>query len=95
MVHSDTEYVWFIVFFFFILGLAIPYITLEFGGTVASFDVENVGEAGILGVINAITSVLFWTFGVNVYINFLLLMPLRIIMWYILFKQINPISSGT
>ena len=95
MGHSDTEWIWILVLFFGTIGFIVPFIQLEFGGTVATYDIESVGQATGTGIINAITSILFWTFGVPVWLNIIVFIPLRALMWFIIFKQGNPFSSGT
>ena len=94
MGNTDAEYVFIFVLLFGLIGFIVPFLQLEFGGTVATFDVEGAGSAGILGVLNAITSILFWTFGVSVWINLLILTPLRVMMWFILLRNSPVIGSG-
>jgi len=93
MSHSDAEYVWLIVLFFGIVGFLTPYIQLEFGGTVATFEIDDFTDASFFAVLNTITSILFWTFGVPPLVNILIFIPIRALMWFILYKA-SPIGKG-
>jgi hypothetical protein len=93
MGNTDSEYIWLFVAFFGIIGFIMPYIALEFGGTVATFDVNGIAEASGLAVLNALSSIVLWTFGVNVWLNVIIFIPIRVMMYYILYKAVRGIGS--
>ena len=94
MGHTDAEYIWIFVVVFGLIGFITPFIALEFGGTVGNFDIDGVPEASGFGVLNAITSILFWTFGVPVWLNVAIFIPLRVMMWFIILRNTPIIGTG-
>ena len=92
MGHTDAEYIFILVAFFLFIGFMSPFVALEFGGTVATYDVNSIGSASFLGILNAITSVLFWTFGLPVWVN-LIFTAIRAMMWFIIYRA-SPLGHG-
>jgi hypothetical protein len=93
MGHTDAEYIFIFVAFFGLIGFVAPFIALEFGGTIANFNIESVGEAAGFGVLNAFTSILFWTFGLPVYIN-IVFIAIKVMMFFIVLRNTPLIGTG-
>lgn len=89
MANTDVEILWILVLLFAVVGFVTPFIAMEFGGSVATFKVDNLADAGVLGTINAITSVFAWTFGVPFIVNLIIFIPLRIVGYVLLYKLIR------
>jgi hypothetical protein len=76
----------------FLLGIFVPYANDYFNQQNSSPDIDTFSSTltnnGYLGVLVTITNILFWNFGLNAWINLLLLTPIRLIMaiclWYII-----------
>lgn len=93
MSHSDVEWVWFLVVLFGAIGFATPYVALEFGSNVAGLTIDSPTEATFAAVLNTISSILFWTFGVPVWLN-VIFTAFRVMMWVILVRNTPVIGSG-
>lgn len=93
MGHSDAEYIYIIGSFFLIIGFLSPFVALEFNGSVAGYDVTSIGTASFLGILNAFSSLLFWTFGLPTWFNIMILIPIRVMMLFILYRA-SPLGKG-
>lgn len=94
MANTDAESIFIIVLFFLIIGFVAPFFAMQFGSTVATYDIEGVGTASAVGVLNAVTSVLFWTFGIPAWINLTLFLALRVMMWVMILRNTPFIGTG-
>jgi len=79
---------------FLSLGVVSPYIDEEFGsniGTDADTDIQgDANTGGIFGSLSASAVMLvniftmpFWTFGLNAWINLIVMLPLRVMFWFL------------
>lgn len=101
---TDSTIFAFLVAFFLILGAVLPYIQDEFGQDQITNNAENIrnelagetdnlSDTNFLDVIFSIVSMFFFTFGsVPFVIDFFLLLPLRIIMYWLLVRLVRGVG---
>ena len=101
---NDVHLLWTIIVILFSLGLIVPYIDNYFTNSSIDYNIEDVGEGvavglpdspadvenvGALDLVTSILSMFFWSFSVNIWINILLLEPMRIIFYILIYRLIR------
>lgn len=97
---NDMTIIFGILAFFIILGSIIPYVNAEYGSSyttpnVAGFEEQVVSESDSIGsvvsgwkVLASVLTMFFWSFaGISIFLNIVLL-PVRIIFWMTIIRNI-------
>ena len=97
---NDMTIIFGIMAFFIGLGIIIPYVNAEYGTGYTEFNIDGfednvVAEQGSVGsvlsgwsVLGSVLSMFFWSLaGISVWVN-LILMPVRIIFWLTIIRNI-------
>lgn len=104
MTQTDTGIMLGILFAFFLLGFSLPFIHDAFGEAQTNVNAGGIlfqsgqgfsqNETSILEVIVSIFTIFFFTFGaVPIAIDIVILFPIRIILVWLLFRQIRGIGG--
>lgn len=104
MVESDVGIMLGIITAFFVLGFGLPFIHDAFGETASTLDTGGINfQAGqgfstdstsVLEIIVSVTTIFFFTFGaVPLWLDAIILLPIRIIFFVLLYRQIRGVGG--
>jgi len=99
---NDVTLIWTIITIFIVLGATIPIIEGYFSDVTTTYNTEGVEvdigqkipelSANPLSIIEfgkSILAMFFWAFNVHWMINLFILMPMRVILYILLYRQIR------
>ncbi len=99
MGNTDTWAFFGVMMFFLALGVLLPFINAAFdqpattqnlNGLPTSSDDLETDTVGILEVLVSVATIIFWSFGqVNLFIDLLILTPLRILAIYLFARMVR------
>lgn len=100
--QNDVTLLWTIFVILFALGSIIPIINNYFGVSSTQYDVEGTAEKvgteltdvatnplTIGDFVASILSMFFWSFNVNLWVNLLILEPMRIIFYILIYRLVR------
>lgn len=74
----------------FMLAIFIPYINSTFEQSSTEVDTDIFSGNSYTSILLNIPTIMFWTFGLNKWINLIILLPMRIILGITLWFIISP-----
>ena len=83
--------------FFILLGVVHPLIATEFNREYSSNDIDglnedvNNGDVTSANVFTVLLAVILWVIGAPVWFNLIILLPMRIIFWVVVYDKIRGI----
>lgn len=101
---NDVTLIWTIIVILFSLGIFVPFVENYYSGINTNYNLENikqkVGETlpssdadestvNAIGILFSIITMFFWNFSVHWGINLILLEPMRIILYILIYRQIR------
>ena len=81
--------------FFLILGVVTPLIANDMGFSTPSYDVDgNIVNEDVSGldIASSVLTVAFWSFEVPIWINIIILLPMRLLFYLSVYRVINPLA---
>jgi len=91
--------IWGMITFMIILGWALPYVATEFNFSTSDNDIDNFQneilqeDVSATDIVFSISTIWFWSFNVPTLINLLMLLPLRILFWFIIYDKFRGVGS--
>jgi len=93
MPSSDTLIIFYVLLVFFIgLGSILPLLNDEYDTQHDAYNIDAPSDLSGLDFLLSIITVAFWSINVNIWVNVLLLEPLRILFYISVYRLINPLS---